>query len=88
MNQLIHLFIKNISLRTFILCSYITWFQNLLNSFALLDDYQIWRPLNYAKQSGVYCYPGRGRCACHVDEMKNIMYRIISANVFFNIHYN
>jgi len=64
---------------------YNTWFQNLLNSFALLDDYQRWRPLNFAKQSGVHCCQGRGRCDCHVTDIENRMYRIISANVFFDI---
>jgi hypothetical protein len=62
------------------------WLQNLVNSFELLLDYESWRPKNRfaLEEFGHFCCQGRGRCDCHIDDMEEIMYRIICANVFFN----
>lgn len=67
---------------------YQIWIQNLVNSFALLRDYESWRPENrFALENfGPFCCQGRGRCDCHIDDMEEIMYRIICGNVFFNRH--
>jgi hypothetical protein len=67
---------------------YQIWIQNLINSFALLRDYESWRPENRfaLEESGPLCCPGRGRCDCYIDETEEIMYLIICGNVFFNRH--
>lgn len=67
---------------------YQIWIQNLVNSFALLRDYESWRPENRfaLEEFGPFCCQGRGRCDCHIDDMEEIMYRIICGNVFFNQH--
>jgi hypothetical protein len=67
---------------------YQIWIQNLVNSFALLRDYESWRPENRfaLKESSPFCCQGRGCCDCHIDDMEEIMYRIICGNVFFNRH--
>ena len=67
---------------------YQIWIQNLVNSFALLRDYESWRPENRfaLEEFGPFCCQGRGRCDCHVENTEEIMYRIICGNVFFNKH--
>ncbi len=67
---------------------YQIWIQNLINSFALLRDYESWRPENRfaLEESDPSCCQGRGRCDCYVDNTIKIMYRIICGNVFFNRH--
>ena len=65
---------------------YQIWIRNLIDSLALLRDYESWRPENRfeLEEFSPRCCQGRGRCDCHVDNTEKMMYLIISANVFFN----
>lgn len=65
---------------------YQIWIENLIDSFALLRDYESWRPKNRfaVKEIDPHCCQGRGDCDCHVDHTEERMYLIICANVFFN----
>jgi len=63
---------------------YQLWIQNLVNSFALLHDYESWRILNFSNDKWMRCCPAP--CYCYIDDMEEIMYRIICGNVFFNQH--
>ena len=69
---------------------YKIWIQNLVNSFALLNDYESWRLKNRfaLKEFGLFCCQGRGSCDCHIDNMEERMYGIICRNVFFNNYHH
>lgn len=63
---------------------YQIWIQNLVNSFALLHDYESWRPNNFPNDKWMRCC--QAPCYCYIDGIEEKMYRIICGNVFFN-HY-
>ena len=63
---------------------YQIWIQNLVNSFALLHDYESWRPNNFHNDKWMRCCPAP--CYCYIDDIEKKMYRIIDDNVFFNRH--
>ena len=65
---------------------YKVWTENIYSSLALLSDYESWRPENLfaLEKISPHCCQGRGHCYCHVDNIEEILYRLICANVFFN----
>lgn len=76
------------SMRTPILCEglneYQKWIQNLINSFALLHDYESWRVENFVNNKWIGCCPAQ--CTCYIENIEERIYKIICCNVFFN-HY-
>lgn len=63
---------------------YQIWIQNLVDSLALLHDYESWRRNNFHNDKWMGCC--QAPCYCYIDEIQMKMYRIICANVFFNRH--
>ncbi len=68
---------------------YQIWIQNLVNSLALLHDYESWR-LEwtrdiYKKKNNCSCL---APCYCYIDNMEEIMYKMICRNVFFNNYHH
>ena len=63
---------------------YQIWIQNLVNSVALLHDYESWRRENFRNNKWMGCC--QSTCTCYIEKIEDMMYRIISRNVFFN-HY-
>jgi L-rhamnose mutarotase len=61
---------------------YQIWIQNLIDSFALLRDYESWRPNNFHNDKWMRCCPAP--CTCYIEDIEEKMYRIICGNVFFN----
>lgn len=61
---------------------YQIWVGNLFKSFALLHDYESWRPNNFQNDKWMRCCPAP--CTCYIEAIEEKMYRIICGNVFFN----
>jgi len=63
---------------------YQIWIRNLINSFALLHDYESWRVENFYNDKWIGCCPAQ--CTCYIENVEERIYKIICCNVFFN-HY-
>ena len=67
---------------------YQIWVSNLNTSFLLLDDYTIWRQTELRRMStsnspSISFCDCPAMCFCKVDDMKELMYKIICLHVFF-----